>query len=63
MKNNPIKYKIIDNEIQKFELGGTTNCPECGSLMRVTTSGLYEEVECMGCGYTETTKLYRPVEL
>lgn len=59
-KNKPSKYTVVDGEIHQVELGSTSNCPECNSLLRVFADGSVEYSECMGCGYTETTKLYRP---
>lgn len=35
-------------------------CPECNTPLKVNKYGLDEEAECKDCGYTGTTKKFRP---
>lgn len=55
--------KIVVEEITETSVvfEGSTNCPECGSLMNITRHGSYEEADCVGCGYTEASNLTRPL--
>lgn len=51
------KYKVEEINPQ---IKATDVCPECGAMLVVKQYGLYEEANCMGCGYTETAQMPRP---
>lgn len=51
------KYKVEEVSPQ---IKATDVCPECGAMLIVKQYGLYEEANCMGCGYIETGRPERP---
>lgn len=58
----PAKYEVIEEEVTVLILTGFTNCPICGGALKHFASGLYNEYECVACGYTETEEKTRPDE-